>query len=132
MEFALAPHTVYIAWDAKQFAHRYRYDDGPSMLYAVFVRLLDRSSIRPTDFRVCSAPGRQTVYVPLRKPHKGQPLFCDPRHAKTNASKKYRQGKQEQLRQAEQTRNRHRHRKRIEQMLPGSRIAIKARRPQHN
>jgi hypothetical protein len=129
MEFALAAHTVYIAWDAKQFAYNYLHRDGPTMLYSTFAHLLDRSGIRPMDFRVCSEPGCQTVYIPLRKPHKGQPLYCDSRHAKNDAAKKYRLRKQGELLLSERARNRRRYRKRVEQMFPGSRLVIKARRP---
>jgi hypothetical protein len=70
------------------FAVRLDTKHFPSQVYKAFADALEASGVKPSDFLHCSYCNN--LFVPLRKPRKGTPVYCSPKCANVIASRDYR------------------------------------------
>lgn len=126
--FDLQQHQLYMAWGPDGFATKFRCDDGPTVIYLTLVHLLERARVRQHEMLTCANPHCQAVFVPLRKPHAGQPSFCFKKCENRIAASRYRKKHKPKLRQREQARSQQRYAVKVHKQTPGAKIG-KGRKP---
>jgi hypothetical protein len=112
-DFLLAAQEMYIIPDKEGFYVRYATKDFPTMVYQALGYLLEKSKIKKEDILVCANDGCKSLFIPLRKPHKGKQSFCSQECGNLIAARKWRRNKAEELRVKEKERSRRRYEKKV-------------------
>jgi hypothetical protein len=86
--FKLAGEELSIGVIKGAFDFRSHTNHFPSQVYKAFRDALKASGVKPTDFLHCSHC--DTVFVPLRKPRKGTPVYCSAKCSTVVGSRNYR------------------------------------------
>jgi hypothetical protein len=84
----LRASTLVINQDADGFYYTLASPDFPTIVYHMFAHILEASGVRAGDFLHCSYCN--SLFIPLRKPRKGTPVYCSHRCAAVVASRNYR------------------------------------------
>ena len=108
-EFKLSAQTLYIAAGNDGFLSKYLCDDCPTMVYSTLAYLLERSKVRQRDIRTCANDRCETVFIPLRRPHKRQKSYCSQKCGGLIAARKYRRNHATELRAKETDRKHQRY-----------------------
>jgi hypothetical protein len=86
--FKLAGQELSIGFVKGAFVVRSHTDHFPSQVYKAFTDILKACGLKPGDFRTCSHC--ETLFIPLRTPHKGMPTYCSQRCAGIVAARMFR------------------------------------------
>ena len=88
LELTGQKHQIMVPRDGGTFIFSSQSNHFPSQVYDAFYKVLEASGVKPDDFLHCSYCGN--LFVPLRKPGKGTPVYCSPKCANVIASRDYR------------------------------------------
>jgi hypothetical protein len=130
-QFPLSEHVLGVHGDESGFAHNILPPGYPigrktyppeyfgTIIYSVFVYLLERSGIKLADLLICANKRCERPFVPLRKPAKNKRAYCSTHCSHLVAVWDYRDrarkdaGKHKALKEKEKRRSKQRYRKKI-------------------
>jgi hypothetical protein len=88
-EFKLAKSTLRIyVTEAHGYFHGFESEHLATLVYVTLAELLKESNVKPSEILHCSLC--DTLFVPLRKPRKGLPIYCSHRCGSVIASRAFR------------------------------------------